>query len=203
LCQRDALLNTRTQERNRLHALRQSPEVFATILDRYEAHITFLNQQVEGLDQEIQNLLQSDPQWADAAHYLLSIKGIGPITAAWLLVATLNFTTCQTAEQLVAFAGLAPYRRQSGAHLNQSRRIGHGGHARLRAALYMAAVAAVRSNPRIRQFYQRLLERGKSKKTALCACARKLIHIAWAVVTKQSVFDPTYGLLEGPALSLS
>lgn len=66
----------------------------------------------------------------------------------------------------------------------------------------MVTVAAVRSNPCIRQFYQRLLERGKSKKTALCACARKLIHIAWAVVTKQQICDPNYGLPEVATLSL-
>ncbi len=57
----------------------------------------------------------------------LSIPGIGPITAAWLMVATVNFTTCQTVEQLVAFAGLAPYPRQSGITLNRTRGIGRGG----------------------------------------------------------------------------
>ncbi len=56
----------------------------------------------------------------------LSIPGIGPITAAWLMVATVNFTTCQTVEQLVAFAGLAPYPRQSGITLNRTRGIGRG-----------------------------------------------------------------------------
>jgi transposase len=109
-----------------------------------------------------------------------------------LLVATLNFTTCETVEQLVAFAGLAPYPRQSGSTLHRTQGVGRGGHRRLRSALYMAAIASVRSNPIIRRFYRRLRQRGKPAKVALCACARKLILIAWAVVAKHQLFDPEY-----------
>jgi transposase len=144
------------------------------------------------LQDEIAQLLRSDSEWAATTYYLLSIKGIGPITAAWLLVATLNFTTCQTVEQSVAFAGLAPYARRSGTSLNRTRGVGRGGHARLRSALYMAAIASVRSNPIIRHFYHRLRQRGKPAQVALCACARKLILVAWAVVTKRQLFDPDY-----------
>ena len=192
LRQRDALLEIRTQERNRLHALQQWVAPQPAVVERYHLHIAFLTEQIDALQQEIAHLLRSDSEWATTTHYLLSIKGIGPLTAAWLLVATLNFTTCQTVEQLVAFAGLAPYPRQSGTSLNRTRGVGRGGHRRLRSALYMAAVASVRSNPIIRRFYRRLRQRGKPAKVALCACARKLIHIAWAVVTKHQLFDPNY-----------
>ena len=61
-----------------------------------------------------------------------------------------------------------------------------------RRALYMAALSAVQHNPAIKAFYNRLLERGKPKKVALCACARKLLHIAWAVARSQQMFDPDY-----------
>jgi transposase len=66
------------------------------------------------------------------------------------------------------------------------------GHRRLRSAVYMAAVASVRSNPIIRRFYRRLRQRGKPAKVALCACARELILIAWAVVAKRQLFDPEH-----------
>jgi transposase len=192
LRQRDAFLEMRTQERNRLHALRQWPDAQRAVVDRYEAHLAFLTEQIDTLQIEIEQLLRSDSAWASSTRYLLSIPGIGFITAAWLLVATLNFTTCQTIEQLVAFAGLAPYPRQSGTSLRRIRGVGHGGHARLRSALYMATVASVRSNPVIRQFYTRLRQRGKPAKVALCACARKLLHLAWAVITKRQLFDPDF-----------
>ncbi len=109
LRQRDALLEIRIQEHNRLHALHQWVTPQPAVVARYQTHIAFLTEQIDALQAEIEHLLRSDSAWATTTHYLLSIKGIGPITAAWLLVATLNFTTCQTVEQLVAFAGLAPY----------------------------------------------------------------------------------------------
>jgi transposase len=193
LRQRDALLEIRTQERNRLHALHQWPDAQTAVVERYRLHIAFLTEHIKALQAEIEQLLRSDSEWASATHALLSIPGIGPITAAWLMVATLNFTTCQTVEQLVAFAGLAPYPRQSGATLHRTRGVGRGGHARLRAALYMAAISSVHSNPMLRRFYARLRQRGKPAKVALCACARKLILLAWAIVTKHQVFDPDFG----------
>jgi transposase len=192
LRQRDALLEIRTQERNRLHALQQWPDAQAAVIERYQLHIAFLTEQIKTLQAEIEQLLRSDSEWASATHSLLSVPGIGPITAAWLMVATLNFTTCQTVEELVAFAALAPYPQQSGTSLHRTRGVGRGGHVRLRSALYMAALAAVHSNPMIRRFYARLRQRGKPAKVALCACARKLVLLAWALVTKHQVFDPDF-----------
>jgi transposase len=192
LRQRDAFLEIRTQERNRLHALQQWPDAQAAVVERYNLHITFLTEQIKTLQTEIEQFLRSDSDWASATHSLLSIPGIGPITAAWLMVATLNFTTCQTVEELVAFAGLAPYPRQSGTSLHRTRGVGRGGHVRLRSVLYMAAIASVHSNPMIRRFYARLREHGKPAKVALCACARKLVLLAWALVTKHQVFDPDF-----------
>jgi transposase len=159
LRQQDALLEIRTQERNRLHALHQWPEAQAAVVERYHLHIAFLTEHIDALQTEIEQLLRSDSDWAAATHMLLSIPGIGPITAAWLMVATLNFTTCQTVEQLVAFAGLAPYPRQSGTTLRRTRGVGRGGHVRLRSALYMAAISSIHSNPTIRRFYARLRQR--------------------------------------------
>jgi transposase len=179
-------------ERNRLHALHQSPDAQLAVIERYRLHIAFLTEHINALQTEIEQLLRSDSAWAAATRTLLSIPGVGPITAAWLMVATLNFTTCQTVEQLVAFAGLAPYPRQSGSTLNRTRGVGRGGHVRLRAALYMAALASVRANPMLRRFYARLRQRGKPAKVALCACARKLVLLAWAVVTKHQLFDPDF-----------
>jgi transposase len=71
--------------------------------------------------------------------------------------------------------------------------IGHSGNARVRQVLYMAAVSAMRCNPILRTFYARLTAAGKPAKVALCAVARKLLHLAGALVTKHQTFDPEYG----------
>ena len=82
LGQRDALLEICTQECNRLHALHQWPDAQATVIERYRLHIAFLTEQINALQTEIEQLLRSDSEWAAATHSLLSIPGIGPITAA-------------------------------------------------------------------------------------------------------------------------
>ena len=70
--------------------------------------------------------------------------------------------------------------------------IGHTGNGRLRTAFYMATLSAAQHNPMIKAFYARLRAAGKLEKVARCAAARKLLHIAWAVVTKAQWFDPDY-----------
>ncbi len=192
LAYRDDLVAMRLQERNRLHALQHHATIVSSIQQRLEQHIQRLSAQISQLDQEIETLLAAEHEWTASAVRLQSIPGIGANTAAWILTATLNFTACNSPEEAAAFAGLAPHTRQSGTSLHSQRSIGRGGHERLRRALYLAAIPAVRFNPSLACFYQRLLARGKPKKVALCAAARKLLHMAWALVTKKSFFEPHY-----------
>jgi transposase len=135
----------------------------------------------------------SDPAWGDSVVRLQEVPGIGPVTALQLVVATLNFTTTPSPEAATRFAGLQPQPYQSGTSVHKRERIGRAGDARLRSALYLAAWSAVRCNPPIRALYERLVGAGKAKQAALCACARKLLHLAWTLVRKQRRFDPHYG----------
>jgi transposase len=197
LAHRDALITARTQFRNQLHALEQQPVVIASVRTRLEELITLLEEEVADLDTEIAHALQQDDAWAEAAARLATITGLGTLTIAWILTTTINFALTVTPEAAANYAGLAPRLRQSGTSVRGRPSIGHGGNARLRHALYMATLSSVQHNPIIRAFYQRLVAAGKPKKVALCAASRKLLRIAWAVGTKTTSFDPTYG--ERPA----
>lgn len=190
LVERDSLLSIRQQLRNQLHALRHRPQVVSEVKKRKQALLATIQAQIDEIEREIEALMRQEHAWATSAHFLRSIKGVGAITAAWLLVATHNFTDCQSPEQVAAYAGLVPYKRESGTSVRHRGRIGHTGHARLRRALYMATLSATRHNPAIKTFYDRLRAKGKPMKVARCAAARKLIHMAWAVVTKQTLYDP-------------
>lgn len=192
LAQRDTLLDLQQQVRNQLHALDQLPEVIETIRQRFEHVLTTFATQLAAVEAEIMEVWQQDTAWATAGQRLQSIKGIGWVTAAWTLVSTLNFTTCDTVEALTAYAGLAPMPRQSGTSVWHRPSIGHTGKGRLRTAFYMATLSAAQHNPMIKAFYTRLRAAGKPEKVARCAAARKLLHIAWAVVTKAQWFDPNY-----------
>lgn len=192
LSARLALREMRQQAFNHRHALLQWPVVVEAVTDQLDEVIKDLDTRVARLEREIEQILAKG-EWAEAAGLLESIPGIGPLTTAWLLVSTINFTTSASPEALTAYAGLAPLPYESGSSIRGRRHIAGGGNSTLRTALYMAALTAVRLNPVVKSFYERLCASGKPRKVAHCAAARKLLHIAYAVVTKKQRFDPTYG----------
>jgi transposase len=193
LVARDGLLSMRQQARNQRHALEQWPVVISSVREHLDKVIAELDTRLTALDAEITAVL-SDGAWAESAALLLGITGIGMVTTAWLLVGTLNFQACASAESAAAYVGLVPLARESGSSVRGRAQIGHGGHARLRTALYLATLTAARFNPQIKAHYDRLRAAGKPPKVARCAAARKLLHLAFAVVTKRQPFDPAYGL---------
>jgi transposase len=197
LVARDNLLEMRQQARNQLHALRQWPVVVSAVEQQFEAVIGALDAQIRVLERDIAMVL-ADSAWGASAARLESIPGLGLITSAWILVATVHFTVTPTAEAAVGYAGLNPLKGQSGTSVRRKERLGRGGHSRLRTALYMATLSAAQHNAVIKTFYTRLRAAGKPMKVARCAAARKLLHLAFAVVTKEQDFDPSYQKLPSP-----
>jgi transposase len=192
LTERESLLDMRQQIRNQLHALIQCPTVIASVRTRMDLLLESLTKQISEVEAELDAALALDSAWAASALRLQTIPGIGPLTATWLLVSTLNFTLCGTVEELTAYAGLAPHPYQSGTSVHGRACIGHTGNAALRTAVYLATLSAAQYNPVIKAFYDRLRAAGKPMKVARCAAARKLLHLAFAVVKHQEDFDPLY-----------
>ncbi len=95
-------------------------------------------------------------------------------------------------EELTAYAGLAPHPYQSGTSVHGRACIGHTGNAALRTAVYLATLSAAQYNPAIKAFYDRLRTAGKPMKVARCAAARKLLHLAFAVVKNEEDYDPLH-----------
>lgn len=189
---REDLQNERVRHLNRLHALQKMPQAEASVLARLQRQIEHLAAEIKALEVEIRDLLLSEAHhWAKSAAILMSIPGIGLLNCAWILCLTHNFERCLSPEEAAAYAGLVPYDRDSGK--KRGRRFTGGGHPQLRKMLYLAAGAALRFNPPLKLFYQRLVARGKIKQVARVAVARKLMHMAWACVVKQRFYDPNFG----------
>ena len=144
-----------------------------------EAHIAWLQQARAQLDDQLQTSVQLSPHWRAQDQLLRSVPGVGPQLARTLL-AQLPELGQLDRRRIAALVGVAPYNRDSG-QWRGPRRI-WGGRASVRAALYMSALVASRHNPVIRDFYQRLLAKGKPKKSALTACMRKLLVILNAIL---------------------
>jgi len=202
LTARDGLRQMRLLAANQRHALEQWPLAVPSVLAHLTTQIATLDAQIEAVTAEIAAVLQAS-DWCEAARLLQSIPGIGIITTAWLLVTTVNFTLAGSADTLTAYAGLAPMPHESGTSVRGRATIGHSGNRQLRTALFLATLSAARYNPTIKVFYDRLRAAGKPAKVARCAAARKLLHLAWAVVTKGQPFDPAYAERTVPAGSMT
>ncbi len=166
---REQLVQMRTQEKLRL-AQRDEPAIEKSIERMLEA----LHEQIRSLDKQIAKQLAHEPQLKAQAKQLCSVKGVG-LQGAALLLAELPELGHIQHKPLCALAGLAPYNCDSGG-MRGKRRI-WGGRRRVRQALYMAALVGCRFEPTLKDFYQRLLSKGKAKKLALIAVARKLLCI--------------------------
>ena len=151
----------------------------AGVRPRIEAHISWLEEEVRVVDDELRQTLQSSPHWRERDELLRSVPGVGE-QLSLTLMAQLPELGSLDRRRIAGLVGVAPFNRDSGAC--RGRRAIWGGRARVRAALYMGALVATRCNPPIRDFYQRLLAAGKPKKLALTACMRKLLVILNAIV---------------------
>ncbi len=142
-------------------------------------HIAWLKQRLDSYNTDLGTLLETSPAWLAKAKLLQTVKGIGPV-ASRTLVGDLPELGTLSKTQIAFLAGLAPLNCDSGV-MTGGRHI-RGGRAHVRAALFMATLVAIRHNPTIRTFYQRLLGQGKRKKVALVACMRKLLITLNAMV---------------------
>jgi transposase len=156
---------------------------------KVEEHITWLEIEVEKLDQEINDQIQQLSRFKEKEAILRSAKGVGPVLCAKLISALPELGQLDR-KKIAALVGVAPFNRDSGPHRGK-RRI-RGGRIDIRGVLYMSIIAAVRYNPTIKSFYQRLLNMGKLKKVAMVACMRKLLTILNAMVRDMRPFNEFY-----------
>ena len=190
--QRDDLVAMRTQTANRQHALARLPEVPAEARAPLVALLATLAEQVARLDAAIRRRAEAAGTIARDIARLQTITGVGLLTAAVVVAETRTLGRGVTPAQGVAHAGLDPAPRASGSSVRGARHISKTGSARLRQAVYMAAVSAVRYNPPLRAFYERLLRRGKPQEVALVAAARKLLALMLTLLIHERDFDPTW-----------
>ena len=169
-----------TAEKNRL----QSAD--STVRRRLKVHIRWLERELSDINGDLDGAIQESPLWRMKSEILKSVPGIGPIVS-FTLLSELPELGQLNRKQIAALAGVAPLNRDSGT-LTGKRTV-WGGRARVRAALYMAALVASRYNPVIRIFYQRLCAAGKPKKVALTDCMRKLLLILNSMIRHEEKWN--------------
>lgn len=179
------LLEIQQMERNRLDTADESITVSINSL------LKTVEDEIKTIRQTINDLINDNPDLDNRRKLLESIPGIGSATIAHLLIALSSHQGFTNAKQVVAFAGLAPYLRESGPWSGKTR-IAKSGDPILRKVLYMPALCAWKHNPVIHDFCERLKANGKNGKAIVCAAMRKLIHIAFGVLKSGKPFDPLW-----------
>ncbi|MBB6470566.1 transposase [Aminobacter lissarensis] len=177
---RDQLVEARALE---LRHLGETTDV--TVIADIEAAIASLSIRIVALETEISHHIETLDELAAQAERLTSAPGIGPVTALTLVAHMPELGTISP-KAIASLAGLAPCNNDSGA--KTGRRSIRGGRPRVRKALYMAALGAVRANQRFKAFYDAIAIRSGSKKSALIAVARKLLTVLNAMQRDQKPF---------------
>ena len=175
---RSQLLEMIVAEKNRYQAM-------SRLEKRIQKHLGWLQEELAEIDAEIEALIRSSQKWKEERAILTSFKGVGKITA-FTLLAELPELGKVNRKEIASLVGVAPLNRDSGKR-RRKRRI-YGGRSRVRSVLYMATLSAIRHNPTIRKFYNRLIENGKKKKVALVAAMRKVLTILNAMLKNNQMW---------------
>ena len=175
--------------RNRQEAASFSPYVPAEVTDSLERTLEALEREVSALRTRIAELIEQDTQLKHSVDLLMSIPGVGLATAVVIVSELPDVAHCSGAKAWVAYCGVSPEPRESG-NMRYSR-LSRIGMARVRSALYMAAVSAMRWNGSIKSLTDRLKARGKPGKVRVMAAMNKLLRQCFGVLRSRRVFDPT------------
>ncbi|MCS2152678.1 IS110 family transposase [Scandinavium goeteborgense] len=174
VARRRQLVDNRTMEQNRYGTC--DDELIRVGIKR---HIDWLNAEIKDTDEDIDRQIKVMPLWREKVKLLEEVKGIGRTTMAVLLSMLPELGTLSR-RKISALVGVCPYAHDSGKM--KGKRCIWGGRSAVRAALYMAALSAVRFNPTLKAFFERLREKGKVFKVAMTACVRKLVTILNAML---------------------
>ena len=182
-----SLVGDRTRAKSQIHALERSFVSNSNVVDLKEKQVEFYNKQIKTIEEEIRRIVKQDKELYSKIQNIETIKGLGFMTIMKVVTETNGFLLFSSIRQLVSYAGLDIIEHESGTIVGKTR-ISKKGNARIRSALYMPAMAAVRSNSTLKVFYERLNQGKRVKKQGLIAVMRKLLILIYTLWKKNEKF---------------
>ena len=179
---RRQLVDMRVQETLRVGAANSK-----ALQKNLKSHIAWLDKQIAKLDDDLTEHLRNSDVWKAKDDLLRSIPGVGVVTSLTMLAKCPELGQLNRRE-IAKLTGVAPLANDSGKH--RGKRFIWGGRADVRAVLYMATVSAIRCNPAIKAFADRLKQTGKPAKVVIVACMRKLLTIMNAMIKSNTPWTP-------------
>jgi transposase len=176
------------QENNRLKSGQTNPQV----LEDIRGHLSYLKERIVQIKQMILKHIAENPELKCNYDLLISIPGVGPLTAGKVLGEVRDVNDFDDARQLAAYAGVTPQNFVSGTSVHKKARMSKIGNSRLRKDLYMPAISAKHHNPIVMTFCQRLEEAGLKPLQVIGAAMHKLLHLIYGVLKSRKPFDPNF-----------
>jgi transposase len=183
---RDDLRHLAAHEKARLDAPLLTPAARKSVA----RVIKLLGKEADAMQAAADALIAATPALAADAALLVSISGVGTQTASTVLAELPSLDRVPSAQAAAAYCGLSPREFKSGSSVRGRTRLSKSGNARLRKALYLPTLTAIRFNPILKGFFERLVKAGKPKMQAVGACMRKLVMICYGVLKNRTPFDP-------------
>lgn len=179
------------QIKNQLHAKEYSYEPLKETIQRGQATLEVFEKQLKEIEKQIKELVEKDDDLSDRINKTGKIEGVGFMTIVSIIAETNGFALINNAKQLASYAGLDVVYNESGLKKHKTS-ISKKGNRFLRQAVYMPALSAARYNPKLKQFYIRLLTKKNIKKVAIIAVARKLLILIYTIFKNNVEYIPNY-----------
>jgi transposase len=140
------------------------------------------------VQKQIEKLISSDKNFKKLKELIMSVPGIGPVTATQIIITTNEFKDINNPKKFACYSGVAPFKKESGS-ITHKARVSHIANKKMKTLLHISAWAAVRTNKELKAYYERKTkEQGKSKMATLNAIRNKLILRVFACVKQQRKF---------------
>ena len=186
----ESLIKDKTQWSNKIEAAKQDSNFDKLSMKTMKDMIVLIRRRIEKLEAELDQIIEENYEQENII--LRSIPGIGKRTSVMLLALTGCFSKFESYRQFSSYIGLCPRIYESGTSVKGKARICKIGQSRIRQLLYMCAMTAKESNKACKDLFERLVEKGKSKKLALIAVANKLIRQAFGCIKNMSIYNAEF-----------
>ncbi|MBP9925663.1 MAG: IS110 family transposase [Cyclobacteriaceae bacterium] len=170
--------------------LKQFDASNAKVIDKVNREaIRGLEKSLDKVDEQILSYISEDESLKQKYDLMISIKGVGKVLAAMLLVYTHGFNRLADSRKLACYSGVAPFVYESGTSIRGKTGVSKFANGELKRVLHMAAISSVQHNPELHEYYQRKIEEGKNKMSVINAVRNKLLHRIVAVVKRGTSYE--------------
>ncbi len=150
--------------------------------------IHYLTKQIKNIETKIVEIIEKERELKQNLTLILTIKGIGMQMATTIIIATENFTKFENWRKFASYCGVAPFPYQSGTSIKGRNRVSQLANKKIKALIHMCAITAIQHNPEMKSYYEKRVEKGKSKMSTINIIRNKLIARIFAVINRQTPY---------------